>query len=334
MKAAVFYGVGDLRIESVPDPRPLPGHVVVRVAACGICGTDRHILHGEFETSPPVILGHEFAGEVVAVANGVPELSRGQLVAIDPNITCGVCRPCRRGQIHMCQNLTAVGVNMDGGFAEMASVPYRQCYRLPEGVTTLRGAMVEPLACCVHGIDLAGIRAGDTVVVIGGGLIGQMLAQLARLRGAARLLLSDPVPARREMALALGVDGVIDPMRDEPLALGGVLEQGADVVIEAVGSAITTRQAIEWAAPGGSVLWFGVTPPGETVPVEPNLVFQKELTIRGARINPFTHARALALLASGQICVDPLVTRTITVDELPEVLGTPPGQDLKIVVVP
>jgi threonine dehydrogenase-like Zn-dependent dehydrogenase len=136
------------------------------------------------------------------------------------------------------------------------------------------------------------------------------------------------------MAQSFGVDAVIDPTQSDPLASGGPLEGGADVVIEAVGSTATTRQAIAWAAPGAMILWFGVTPPGETVPVEPNLLFRKELTVRGARINPFTHASALALLAGGQVQVEPLITRTITLDDLPRVLEEAPGQDIKTVVVP
>jgi len=333
MKAAVFHGPGDLRIEERPVPKVGPGQVLFRVAACGICGTDYHIYHGEFPTSPPVIIGHEFSGQVVALGAKVDGLAPGDKVAIDPNMACGACRPCRRGQINLCENNAAVGVLRDGGFAEFCVVPRKQCHLLPKSVSLLQGAMTEPLACCVHGIDLAGIRPGDTVVVIGGGAIGQMLAQLARLRGAAPLLLSEPIPDRREMALSLGVDAVIDPLSEDPLAPGGALEGGADVVIEAVGSVATTRQAIDWAAPGATVLWFGVTPPGETIPLEPNLVFRKELAIRGALINPHTHQPALALLASGQIRVDPLITRTISLDDLPAVLGEKPGREVKTVVV-
>jgi len=333
MKAAVFYGPGDLRVEERPVPEVGPGQVLLRVAACGICGTDYHIYHDEFPTSPPVIIGHEFSGQVVALGAKVDGLAPGDNVAVDPNMACGACRPCRRGQINLCENNAAVGVLRDGGFAEFCVVPRRQCHLLPKSVSLLQGAMTEPLACCVHGIDMAGIRPGDTVVVIGGGAIGQMLAQLARLRGAAPLLLSEPIPDRREMALSLGVDAVIDPLNEDPLAPGGALERGADVVIEAVGSVTTTKQSIDWAAPGATVLWFGVTPPGQTIPVEPNLVFRKELTIRGALINPHTHHPALALLASGRIRVDPLITRTIGLDDLPGVLREKPGRDVKTIVV-
>lgn len=334
MRAAVFYGVGDLRVEARPVPVPGPGEVLLRVAACGICGTDRHIMHGEFETHPPLVIGHEFSGEVLQVGAGVEDLAVGARVAVDPNMPCGLCRHCRRGNIHMCELLRAVGVDQDGGFAEFCALPRAQCYALPKTVSLLAGAMVEPLACCVRGVDQAAMRAGDTVAVIGGGAIGQILAQLARRSGAAKLVLSDPLPERREMALRLGADAVLDSLHEDPTRPGGLLEGGADVVIEAVGSTATTRQAIAWAACAATVLWFGVTPPGQTVAVEPNEVFRKELTIRGARINPFTHSRALAMLAAGQVQVEPLITRQISLDELPAVLAQPVGADIKTVVVP
>ncbi|MGI6367155.1 MAG: zinc-dependent alcohol dehydrogenase family protein [Anaerolineae bacterium] len=334
MQAAVFRGVGDLAVEQRPVPQPAAGEVLVQVMACGICGTDRHIFHGDFETRPPVVIGHEYAGRIAAVGPLVTELHVGDRVAVDPNIYCGKCGPCRRGQIHMCRNLVALGVDIDGGFAEYSLVPVSQCFALPESVTFLEGAMAEPLACCVHGMDLAGVRSGDTVAVIGAGAIGQIMAQLARLQGAGRVLVSDPSPARRELALSLGADEVIDPLQEDPTRPGGRLEQGAHVVIEAVGSAVTNAQAVEWAAPAATVLWFGVTPPEQRVSVSPNLVFQKELTIRGARINPYTHARALALLGSGRLTVTPLITQRATLDQLPGLLTTGPGDHPKTVILP
>ncbi len=334
MRAAVFLGDGQLELREAPVPTPGPGDVLIQVAACGICGTDRHIMHGEFRTAPPVVIGHEYAGTVVAVGHQVDDLQVDDHVTVDPNITCGICRPCQRGQVHMCRNLTALGVNRDGGFAEYALAPRSQCYRLPEQVDLLDGAMTEPLACCIHGIDLAGIRAGDRVAVIGGGAIGQLLAQLARLSGAGIVVVSDTLAERRQMALQLGADVAIDPLHEDPVTIGGVIEGGADVVIEAVGSRVTNRQAIDWAAPGGTVLWFGVTPPGQTVEVEPNLIFEKELRIQGARINPFTHNRAVALLGSGRIAVRPLITQQIGLDQLAtELLQPSPGQ-VKTVVIP
>lgn len=334
MKAAVFEGPGRLAVRECPVPQPAPDEVLIRVAACGICGTDRHIMHGEFATHPPVIIGHEVAGTIAAVGADVHDLHEGDAVAIDPNILCGMCRPCQRGVVHMCQHLTALGVDRDGGFAEYAVAPRKQCYRLPQSVSLLHGAMIEPLACCVHGIDLAGIRPGDRVIVIGGGAIGQLLAQLARLCGAATVVVSDPVPERRALAMKLGADAACDPLAADPTAPGMWVEGGADVVIEAVGSQPTTRQALAWAAPGGTVLWFGVTPPGQTIPVEPNMIFQKELRIQGARINPFTHSRAVALLGAGRVNVAPLITQQISLDELPAELAEPKAGQVKTVVLP
>jgi 2-desacetyl-2-hydroxyethyl bacteriochlorophyllide A dehydrogenase len=334
MKAAVFHGIGDMRVSQVADPIPGPGQVVIRVHACGICGTDRHIFHGEFSTRPPVVIGHEYAGVVTTIGEGVTGLHPGDRVAIDPNMPCGQCVPCRRGQVHMCRNLMALGVDTDGGFAEYSVVPEAQCYLLPQSMSLLEGAMTEPLACCVHGMDLAGVRSGDTVAVIGGGAIGQMMAQLARLQGAGHVIVSDLSAARREMALDLGADAVIDPASEDPLCTRGVLADGANVVIEAVGTASTNAQAIDWAARAGTVLWFGVTPPGQTVMVHPNLIFEKELTIRGARINPYTHARAIALLGSGRLTVAPLITLQASLDDLPGLFAAGPGDHIKTVIVP
>jgi L-iditol 2-dehydrogenase len=160
------------------------------------------------------------------------------------------------------------------------------------------------------------------------------MAQLARLSGAGLVAVSDTVRERREMALRLGADAVVDPTSVEPVAPGEMLDGGADVIIEAVGSRATNRQAIAWAAPGGTVLWFGVTPPGHTVEVEPNLIFEKELRIQGARINPFTHSRAVALLASGRIQVEPLITQQIGLEALPAELAQPSPGQIKTVVTP
>jgi len=333
MKAAVFYGVGDLRLEERVRPTAGEDEVVVRVEACGICGTDQHILHGEFLTSPPVVIGHEYAGQVVSIGECVEELSEGDRVTVDPNMACGTCRACRRGKGHLCGQLRAMGIDVDGGFAEYSCAPAAQCYRVPDGVTYLQAAMTEPLACCVHGIDLAQIVPGDTVAVIGAGAIGLLLAQLARLSGATRVILSDPLAARRSIAESLGFVEVIDPRADSSLGKE-LLRDGADVVLEAVGSKETTKQAIDWAAAGATVLWFGVTPPGVMTPVEANTIFQKELTIRGARINPHTHARALALLASGAVEVDPLITRTIGLGDLAAIMALPSTDDVKTVVEP
>ena len=300
MKAVVVRGAGDVRLEERPRPQVAPGQVLIRVRACGVCGTDRHIRAGEFPAAEGVVLGHEFAGEVVEVGAGVSDLAPGQRVAVDPNIACGICRPCRAGKVHLCLGLTA---------------------------------MAEPLACCLHGIDLAGILAGQTVLVIGGGAIGQIHAQLARLSGAGRVVLSDPIPRRRELARQLGVDALLDPSAQTVDQMQAALDGGADVVIEAVGSPATAEQSIALAAPGSTVVWFGVAAPKARSTISPYDIYRREITVRGSFVNPFTHQRALALLASGRLQVAPLITRRVGLADLPQVLAAPPGDDVKVMAM-
>jgi len=333
MKALVFRGEGRAGVEERPRPEVQPGQVLIRVRACGICGTDRHIYHGEYPAASPVVLGHEYAGEVVALGPDLSDLAPGDRVAVDPNIVCRRCRACHRGNVHLCENLTALGVNYDGGFAEFSLAPRAQLYLFPESLGWAEAAMVEPLACCLHGIDLAGIRAGQTVLVIGGGAIGQIHAQLARLSGASRVVLSDPVQRRRQLALELGADAVLDPGAQTVDEMCRDLDGGADVVIEAVGSQVSAEQSIALAAAGGTVIWFGAAAPGARSTVSPFNIYRREITVRGSFVNPFTHSRALALLATGRLQVAPLITRRVSLDELPAILAESAGDDIKVMAI-
>ncbi len=328
MQAMVFENPGVLHLMERPQPTPQEGELLVRVRASGICGTDRHIYHGEAPAQPPVILGHEFAGEVVAVGPGVTPDWVGRRVAIDPNIYCGQCDPCRDGRPQLCTSLKAIGVTCDGGFAEFCAVPEAQALPIPDGLSFEEAAMAEPVACCLHGIDLAEIRAGQTVTVLGGGAIGLILAQLARAQGAAEVVVSEPAAPRREIASTLGLEAV------PPEVLRDRLPAGVDVVIEAVGATVTAAQALEIARRGAMILFFGVTPMGQKIEVEPFQVYQKELTIRGSALNPFTQRRALALLGSGRVNVAPLITHKIGLEDLERTLATPaPPEMVKAMVV-
>lgn len=328
MRAALYEGIHTLYLTDRPQPQPRAGELLIRVRAAGICGTDRHIYHGESTVSPPVILGHEFAGEVAAVGEGVDPGWIGRRVAVDPNIYCGRCDDCRDGRLQLCSNLTAIGVTRDGAFAEMCAVPVSQALPVPEGLSWEEAAMTEPVACCLHGIDLLGLRAGQTVAVLGGGAIGLILAQLARAQGASDLVVSEPAAPRRQIAAELGVETVT------PDRLSQRLPHGADVVIEAVGATATATQALAIARRGGTILLFGVTPMGKQIAIEPFQIFRKELTIKGSHINPFTMRRALTVMGSGQVRVAPLITHRISLEELAQTLATPaPPEMLKAMVV-
>ena len=198
-----------MKVQESPVPKLEPDGVLVRVMACGICGTDVHIYEGDkgaADTTPPVILGHEFSGVVEAVGEKVSRVKAGDRVCIDPNSLCGACSYCRTGIGHFCENMVGIGTTVDGGFAEYCAVPESQVYRLAAGISFEEGAMAEPLACCLHGIDLCEIRPGSAVMVIGAGMIGLLMVQLAKLSGVRLVAVLEPVEEKRIMALKLGAD--------------------------------------------------------------------------------------------------------------------------------
>lgn len=217
---------------------------------------------------------------VCAVGDGVTGIGVGERVAVDPNNACGQCSYCRRGRVNLCKNLDPIGVTRDGGFAEYCRVPAAQVYPLPDSVSFEEGALMEPLACAVRGIQMAEIEPGDTVAVLGGGPMGGLLIQLARIRGAGKIFLSEPIPKRRDIALSLGADMAVNPLQDDVRrALLSLDPEGADVVFEAAGLAATAEQSLHLAKRGGKVIFFGVVPPAEKVEVSPYLINENELTI-------------------------------------------------------
>ena len=339
MTGAYFLGNQQIEIRQLPEMEPGEGQVLLKVCACGVCGTDVHIYEGgkgSAEVKPPVILGHEFSGFIEKIGPGVEGLKVGQLVTVDPNIYCGKCLPCRQGQKQMCHHMGAVGVNMDGGFADYCLAPYAQCVVVPENTDPELAAMAEPLACCLHGIDRAGIRPGENVLVIGGGTIGQIMLQLARLAGAAKVVLSEPVAKRRELAVELGADAAIDPLNENlNERLYEILgSEGADVVIECVGNPRTSAQAIDAAARCGRILLFGVPHPEAILQTKMHPIFQKELTIMGSFVNPDTQSRAVALLASGQLKIKPLITHRYPIAQLEDAIKMQTSaESIKVLVV-
>ena len=307
---------------------------LVKVHACGICGTDIHIFHGEHIAKFPVIPGHEFSGEVTAVGSKVTNVHVGDRLTVDPNIVDSTCFFCRRGEIHLCENLTAVGVNFDGGFAEYCRVPAVQAYKVPDSLSLDEAAMAEPLACCIHGIDRANITPGSNVAVLGAGSIGLMLIQLSRIAGARHILVSEPDERKRHLAAQFGADVTVAP-QEICREVEELTRVGADVVIESAGRVETAELAGKLARRGGTILQFGVTSLDAIARISPYDIFYKELTIRGSFVNPFTHSRAIELLASKQIDVMPLVTHRYPLDDAAKALQTAQGGDaIKVLLTP
>lgn len=254
MQAAVHAGSGQLNVSQQAVRLPGEGEILLQVAACGVCGTDIHIYHGEkgsADSPAGTILGHEFAGTVAALGAGVTGLQVGDRVAVDPNDACEACEPCRNGKAHFCENMLGIGTTAHGGFAEYCNFRAKQAYKLPPDLPFSVAAMAEPLACCLHGMDLAKIESGQNVLIIGGGTIGLIMLQLAKLKGAARAALVEPVESKRKRAVLLGADLCLDPAADQ---IADSLRQAGfnriDLTVECAGLGPTVSQAINLASRG------------------------------------------------------------------------------------
>ena len=325
MKAAVFYGKKDLRIEEVKKPVPGYGEILIKVHACGVCGTDVHIYEGDegaAKSPAGTILGHEFSGEVKEIGEGVKRIKVGDRVCVDPNKLCGKCEYCRNGIGHFCENMIGIGTTVNGGFAEYCAVPEEQAYIISEALTFEEAAMAEPVACCLHGIDMCEIHPGDTVAVFGMGMIGLLMLQLARISGAARVIAIEPVEVKREQAMKLGADIVIDPVKQDIKQM--LLENQITrihTVIECVGRIDSMKQALEIAGKKSVVMLFGLTRPGEELAIKPFELFRKEITLKASFINPYTQQRAISLIESGKIDVRSMIYKKMPLEELNMVLG-------------
>lgn len=325
MKAAVFYGKHDLRIENIEMPKAKNGEVVIKVMACGICGTDIHIYEGDegaAKTPRGTVLGHEFSGIVTEVGEGVTEIKVGDRVCIDPNKLCGSCYYCRNAMGHFCENMIGIGTTVNGGFEEYCAVPQSQVYKIADTTSFEEAAMAEPVSCCIHGIELCDIKTDDTVVVIGCGMIGLIMLQLSKISGAARLIAVEPEKEKRILAESVGAQLCINPFEEDVKAVlrkNGI--ERVTKVIECVGRPETMKQALELAGKKATVMFFGLTAPDETVDIKPFDIFKKELEIKASYINPYTQQKATELIDSRRIDVRTMVCEVAELERLPEILA-------------
>ncbi|NLL91191.1 MAG: zinc-dependent alcohol dehydrogenase family protein [Ruminococcaceae bacterium] len=320
MKALLLTDAGSLEVTSAQCKELQVDEVLIDVAACGVCGTDLHLFHGEEgagKSTLPLIMGHEFSGTVLKTGSEVKDFKPGDRVTVDPNLMCGECHQCRRGKVQFCDHAEAYGVSMDGGFSEQCVVRQKVVYHIPNTLSLEHAALVEPVACCLHGIDRANIKPGDTVAIIGAGSIGLIMLQLAKYSGAARIIVIEPVPEKRKVARELGASHLIDPLsQDVKKAISDAEIVSVDTVIECVGNPATMEQAVDIASRGATVLLFGLTPPNSLMSIKPlEEVFRKELIITSSFINPLVTQRSIDLLASGKINLDTVITDRVPLDD-------------------
>lgn len=353
MKALVWHGRRDIRIEQLPDPpSPLENQIRIKVDWCGICGTDlEEFAHGPMYIpvdlpneltgrKAPIILGHEFVGTVVEVGPGVSGFRYGDRVAPDTLLFCGNCWFCQRHLVHHCRKLAILGLMTDGGCAEYVNVPEYMCFKLPGTMPPENGALAEPTAVAVRAVRTGGVKLGDTVAVVGGGTIGLLCLQVALLSGAARVFVVEPHENRRRLACKLGAKQAIDPMAANPQEAlmdltGG---EGADVVLECGGNQATMSVAPLLARPQGVVVITGLH--NEPVGIDLFSLVRREVTIKGSFSHIYDHdfSEAVALLGAGQVLAAPLISARISIDEAIEKgfekLLRNRGEDLKVLISP
>lgn len=346
MKVARFYAPGEVRLEDVAEPVAGPREVKLRVRNCSTCGTDVKILrNGHPNLSPPRVMGHEIAGEVVEVGAEVSGWAAGDRVQVIAAVPCGDCRQCRKGRMAVCENQTSVGYQYEGGFAEYLVVPHAVLQvdglnRIPDGLSFAEASVAEPLACVLNGQRLAGVGPGDVVVVVGAGPIGCLHVRLARARGAARVVLADMQPDRLKLAADL-----VEPDETVDVSSVDVVETvlaltdgaGADVVITAAASGAAQEQALRMTARGGRISFFGGLPKDKPViAVDSNLVHYRELTIVGANgSSPADNAEALRLIASGEVPVADLITHRLPLDRVLDAFDVVArGEAIKVTIEP
>jgi 2-desacetyl-2-hydroxyethyl bacteriochlorophyllide A dehydrogenase len=317
MRAIVLDRPGSFRVTEVPDPAPGPGQIVVKVEACGVCGTDIHIMDGEFPPTPyPITPGHEFAGTIADISpdvNATLGLSPGDRVAVDPSLFCGHCRHCRAGRDNLCENWAAIGDTTAGAFAEYVAVPAVNAYQLPPLLDGQQGAMTEPLACAVHGLRRLGGVFGDSVVLAGAGTMGLLLLQLLVHAGAGPVTVVDRVEGRLEVARKLGASHTVTDLAD-------LADERFEVAVDATGAAPVIEGAARLLDRGGRLLVFGVSAADAVIAASPFRIYNDEITITGSMAILRSFAPAVELLASGAVDVRPLLSAPLPLEEFGEAL--------------
>ena len=343
MMAAMYYGVGDVRYEETDIPEVGPGELLIKVGTALTCGTDVKTYkrgHPILIKHTPALFGHEYAGTIEAVGEGVEHFTEGMRVVATNSAPCGECFFCKRDMPNLCAKLKGSLVN--GAFAEYIRVPEGvvrwNTHRIPDSLSFRDAALTEPLACVVHGIEESNIRLGDTVVVIGAGPIGQMMVMLAKKKGASTVIVSDLAPLRRETAEKAGADITIDPVIEDPVerVKKETSGYGADVVIEAVGLPKLWEQAVNMTRDAGTTVLFGGAASGTTFEVDTVRFHYGQLTLKGVfHLKPRHVEQALKQIIAGDVDPDLLISHEMPLSEINKALDMmSKGETMKVSILP
>lgn len=339
MKAIVYKGPEVLDYEDVTERAPRDSEVKIRVKACGICGSDVHGYLGlTGRRLPPMIMGHEFCGEVVELGKNAGRLRIGDRVSVYPVDFCGKCEMCRKGDVHLCLNKRAFGVlDVDGAFAEYINVPEKCCFAIADNVPYETASLMEPLAVAYRGITGAGDLEGKTVLIVGAGTIGLLALACAKQKNAKKILVSDLSESRLKTAAEMGADVTINPSEEEfDSRIKAETEgKGVDIGVEAVGAEPSVRQVMSALRLAGRAVWIGNN--RRMINIDMQEIVTRELSVRGSFLYGYEEFRkGVELLNEGKLYVDPLISRAITLKEVPEymdILAHTPGDLIKVVVV-
>lgn len=315
MKAAVWKKKGVLEVDEAPIPEVGDDEVKVKVEYCAICGSDPHIVSGVLPVArPPRIIGHEMSGTVVEVGKNVKKVKVGDRVSANPVRYCGSCYYCRNGQEHYCLKLAEFFPQ--GAFAEYIVWHEQQMFKLPDVISFEEGTFTEPVSVTLHGIDIANVRPGNSLALLGAGPIGLLLLQLALKAGVTMTLVSEPIASKRKLAQELGADIVVDPNSEDlwQVSRKATEYRGFDTVIEASGAAAAANEAMNLAKNCGTVVYFAVYPMNFSIPLKPFDLYAHELTLKGVFMSPYTFPRSIDLLPHLEL--KKLITDTFPLEEI------------------
>jgi len=340
MKAIVLESKNRFKLVEVPLPEIEENEVSIKIDSCGLCGTDVEIYDGVIPVEFPVIIGHEFTGVVERTGEKVKKFKKGNPVTANLATGCGDCEYCQKGQENLCATFPRYpGFRPDasGAFAEYIKVNENSLYHIPPSVDLETASLIEPLSCCIHGLDIAEVKVGDSVIIFGAGTIGLLMTQLVRMSGASNIIIIEKKGKRRKRASLLGADIALKEFAiDKEKPIDNAFEGKVDVVLECAGNPQTQEEAVLLVKPGGKVVLFGVADPQTEIKVNSFDIYRNEITLRGTFANPYTTSRAIQVLSEGRIRTKELLTHRFGLSDFGAAIETYKKDDerVKILIKP